>query len=72
MKHFLLPLLLATACFADERPNFLVIMTDDLGFSDLGCYGSEIETPTLDRLATNGLRFRLSRFQGGQAVKQKR
>ena len=42
---------------ADERPNILVIMTDDLGFSDIGCYGSEINTPNLDRLANNGLRF---------------
>lgn len=42
---------------ADERPNVLVVMADDLGFSDLGCYGSEIDTPNLDRLARNGLRF---------------
>jgi arylsulfatase A-like enzyme len=40
-----------------EKPNILVVMVDDLGFSDIGCYGSEIETPTLDRLAANGLRF---------------
>jgi arylsulfatase len=40
-----------------DRPNFVVILADDLGFSDLGCYGSEIETPTLDRLAAGGLRF---------------
>ena len=40
-----------------RRPNVLVIMTDDLGFSDIGCYGSEIETPHLDRLAGYGLRF---------------
>lgn len=40
-----------------ERPNILIIMADDLGFSDLGCYGGEIETPHLDRLAANGLRF---------------
>ena len=45
---------------AAPRPNFVVIMVDDLGYSDLGCYGSEIETPNLDRLAQNGLRF--SRF----------
>jgi arylsulfatase A-like enzyme len=38
-------------------PNFLVIMVDDLGFSDLGCYGSEIETPNLDSLAAHGARF---------------
>ncbi len=39
------------------RPNIVLILADDLGFSDLGCYGSEISTPNLDRLATNGLRF---------------
>ena len=42
---------------AAERPNVVLIMADDLGFSDLGCYGSEIETPNLDRLASDGLRF---------------
>ena len=41
----------------DSRPNILLIMADDLGFSDLGCYGSEIETPNLDELANQGLRF---------------
>ncbi|MFM7750067.1 MAG: sulfatase-like hydrolase/transferase, partial [Opitutaceae bacterium] len=39
------------------RPNFVVIMCDDMGFSDLGCYGSEIRTPNLDRLAAGGVRF---------------
>ena len=39
------------------RPNILVILGDDVGYSDLGCYGGEIETPNLDRLAANGLRF---------------
>ena len=43
--------------YAGKKPNFLVILTDDLGFSDLGCYGSEIDTPNLDRLAKNGVRF---------------
>ncbi|MDX1943800.1 MAG: arylsulfatase [Pirellulaceae bacterium] len=38
-------------------PNVVLILADDLGFSDLGCYGSEIATPNLDRLAQNGLRF---------------
>ena len=38
-------------------PNIVVIMADDLGFSDLGCYGGEIKTPNLDKLAENGLRF---------------
>ena len=38
-------------------PNVLLILADDLGYSDLGCYGGEIETPNLDRLAAGGLRF---------------
>ena len=48
---------MAASLSAAERPNFLVILADDLGYSDLGCYGSEIATPNLDRLATDGLRF---------------
>lgn len=39
------------------RLNIIIILADDLGFSDLGCYGSEIPTPNLDRMATEGLRF---------------
>jgi len=50
-------LMLANSVQADERPNILIILTDDMGFSDLGCFGGEIETPNLDRLAANGLRF---------------
>jgi arylsulfatase len=45
------------ALAAPERPNIVLIMADDMGWSDLGCYGSEIATPTLDRLAANGIRF---------------
>ncbi|MBS3771134.1 MAG: arylsulfatase [Bacteroidales bacterium] len=41
----------------DEKPNVILIMSDDMGYSDIGCYGSEIETPELDNLAANGLRF---------------
>ena len=41
----------------DKRPNILVILADDLGYSDLGCYGSEIHTPNLDKLAQQGVRF---------------
>jgi len=40
-----------------KRPNFLVILTDDMGYSDIGCFGSEINTPNIDKLASNGLRF---------------
>lgn len=39
------------------RPNFLVIVADDLGFSDVGAFGGEIKTPNIDSLATSGLRF---------------
>ena len=39
------------------RPNIVIIMADDMGFSDLGCYGGEIPTPNLDQLAESGLRF---------------
>ena len=62
------PLLIVCAalafCFASARaeetparPNILLILADDLGWSDLGCYGGEIQTPTLDALAADGLRF---------------
>lgn len=40
-----------------SRPNIIVILSDDMGYSDIGCYGSEIHTPNLDRLAARGLRF---------------
>ena len=40
-----------------SRPNLLLVVADDLGYSDLGCYGGEIDTPNLDRLAANGLRL---------------
>src|SRR5579884_505336 len=40
-----------------RKPNILIILADDMGLSDLGCYGGEIQTPNLDELARNGLRF---------------
>ena len=63
MKKVILTLFVMTfaqvvsAVDATKRPNIVLIMADDMGFSDIGCYGSEIKTPTLDRLATNGIRF---------------
>ena len=46
-----------SSLFGTEKPNIIVIMADDLGYSDLSCYGGEIETPNIDRLAAEGLRF---------------
>ncbi|MEM6392136.1 MAG: sulfatase-like hydrolase/transferase [Planctomycetota bacterium] len=48
---------MAGAVYADERPNIVIIMTDDSGYSDLGSFGGEIDTPHLDRLAENGIRL---------------
>jgi arylsulfatase len=53
---FLLLLFAAVPSWA-AGPNIIVILSDDMGFSDLGCYGGEIQTPNLDRLAAAGLRF---------------
>ena len=50
-------LMVSTCTTKQERPNIVIIMADDMGFSDLGCYGGEILTPNLDTLAANGLRF---------------
>ena len=52
----LLATVIATPARA-ERPNIILIMSDDMGYSDIGCYGGEIETPHLDSLADNGMRF---------------
>lgn len=57
-RIFYLGMLWVGAAQAAERPNVVLIVGDDIGFSDIGCYGSEIHTPNLDRLAENGLRFK--------------
>ena len=64
MKRFLAILLLfAGACSipiasaADERPNIILMMADDMGFSDIGCYGGEVQTPNLNKMAAAGMRF---------------
>ena len=53
----LLLTIIASICVAADKPNIIYIMSDDMGYSDIGCYGSEIETPNLDSLAEKGLRF---------------
>lgn len=50
-------LLGASLVAAESRPNIILIMVDDMGWSDIGCYGGEIETPNIDRLAAEGLLF---------------
>ena len=67
---FILLPLLTIACFACKTtknkpveeplrpPNIVLIMGDDIGYSDIGCYGAEIETPNLDKLAAGGMRFK--------------
>ncbi|NND98293.1 MAG: sulfatase-like hydrolase/transferase [Pirellulaceae bacterium] len=68
MNHLWNVVWLSTVCFlttsgiglaADsaDRPNIVVILVDDMGYSDIGCYGGEMETPHLDKLADGGLRF---------------
>ena len=52
-----LPLSSALADSDRKPPNIVIILVDDMGYSDLGCYGGEIDTPTIDQLAYNGLRF---------------
>lgn len=54
---FLSLVLLASGFGAETRPNIIIIMADDMGYSDIGCYGGEIKTPNLDALAANGMRF---------------
>jgi arylsulfatase A-like enzyme len=61
LKYFILILLsliiLSCNSSSDDKPNIILIMADDMGFSDIGPYGGEIETPNLDRLASSGVRF---------------
>ena len=60
MKFLILLSLLTSLIFslgAQSRPNVIVVLVDDMGYSDLGSFGGEVKTPHLDRLAKNGLRF---------------
>ncbi len=57
LRALIVCLLFAFSLSGDERPNILLIFTDDQGINDVGCYGSEIPTPNIDRLAREGLKF---------------
>lgn len=57
MVYLFVSVLAAADISGAERPNILLVVADDMGFSDAGCYGGEIATPHLDALAKNGLRF---------------
>lgn len=70
-RGFLIFFLLSSNVFANnDRPNILLIVADDLGYTDLGSFGSEISTPTLDILAFEGIR--LTNFHTGRACQQTR
>jgi arylsulfatase len=59
--HFFAIFIALASCKTDKlqnaKPNIVLIMADDMGYSDIGCYGGVINTPVLDGLAENGLRF---------------
>lgn len=55
--HFFVQAQRANAAAPVERPNIIVILIDDMGFSDLGCYGGEVPTPNINQLAVDGVRF---------------
>ncbi|MBN11885.1 MAG: hypothetical protein CMI17_02615 [Opitutaceae bacterium] len=57
LRILVFPLWLASSSLAADRPNILLIFTDDQGINDVGCYGSEIPTPNIDRLANEGMKF---------------
>ncbi len=61
-KKLFIPFLLCFVFFMvnaqDRRPNIIVILADDMGYSDIGCYGGEIDTPNLNKLASEGIRYK--------------
>lgn len=57
IRCIVLFLTVSALAFSVERPNIVILMADDLGYGDIGCYGSEIRTPNIDRLAAEGIRF---------------
>ncbi len=66
MIRFLCSFLIFSSLFAADRPNVVVLLADDLGYQDIGCYDGPVKTPNLDKLASGGTRF--SNFYSGCAV----
>ena len=63
---FCIWLVMLASAQGDQRPNVVVLLADDLGWKDIGCYDGPVKTPTLDALAANGVRF--TDFHSGAAV----
>ncbi|MBT7865464.1 MAG: sulfatase-like hydrolase/transferase, partial [Opitutales bacterium] len=57
IASFLAILFSVQSASTESRPNIVLVMVDDMGWSSIGCYGGMVETPTIDRLAKNGVRF---------------
>lgn len=51
------PLLALQPCWGQKKPNVVIILVDDMGYSDIGCYGGEISTPNIDNLSKTATRF---------------
>ncbi len=67
MHHFFTFIFfIAFSTFAGEKPNVVILLADDLGYKDIGCYDGPVKTPSLDKLAANGSKF--SDFYSGCAV----
>ncbi|MDF1816370.1 MAG: sulfatase-like hydrolase/transferase [Verrucomicrobiales bacterium] len=70
MKRFVIPVLLSlgfvSGAYSGERPNVVILLSDDLGYQDVGCYNGPVKTPAIDQLAADGIRF--TDFYSGCAV----
>ena len=56
-QSLLLLFCISSFLHASQKPNIILVLVDDMGYSDLGCFGGEIDTPNIDRLADEGIKF---------------